>query len=110
MITLYIPRFSAHSVCFLSWIYFATICTLKNIGFDVRGDVKVFDFGLCKDLDPRLKNKEGGGYRLTGRAGSLPYSEYSLYAKHHHDSIASHLITFLTLVVHSFSPLFCSGA
>lgn len=48
----------------------------KNIGFDVRGDVKVFDFGLCKDLDPRLKNKDGDGYRLTGRAGSLPYSEY----------------------------------
>jgi len=47
----------------------------KNIGFDVRGDVKVFDFGLCKDLDPRLKAKEGSGYRLTGRAGSLPYSE-----------------------------------
>lgn len=45
----------------------------ENIGFDVRGDVKVFDFGLCKDLDPRLKAKEGSGYRLTGRAGSLPY-------------------------------------
>jgi hypothetical protein len=48
----------------------------KNIGFDVRGDVKVFDFGLCKDLDPRLKAKDGAyGYRLTGRAGSLPYSK-----------------------------------
>ena len=48
----------------------------ENIGFDVRGDVKVFDFGLCKDLDPRLKSKDGAyGYRLTGRAGSLPYSE-----------------------------------
>lgn len=51
----------------------------KNIGFDVRGDVKVFDFGLCKDLDPRLKNKDGDGYRLTGRAGSLPYSEYRFW-------------------------------
>ena len=48
-----------------------------DIGFDVRGDVKVFDFGLCKNLDPRLKAKDGGyGYRLTGRAGSLPYSKY----------------------------------
>ncbi|CAB9498375.1 Inhibitor of nuclear factor kappa-B kinase subunit beta [Seminavis robusta] len=46
----------------------------ENIGFDVRGDVKVFDFGLCKDLEPRLKCKDGGyGYKLTGRAGSLPY-------------------------------------
>lgn len=36
----------------------------------------MFDFGLCKDLDPRLKSKDGSyGYRLTGRAGSLPYSK-----------------------------------
>jgi hypothetical protein len=40
--------------------------------------VKVFDFGLCKDLDPRLKAKDGAyGYRLTGRAGSLPYSKFT---------------------------------
>ena len=46
----------------------------ENIGFDVRGDVKVFDFGLCKSLSPALKAREGKyGYRLTGRAGSLPY-------------------------------------
>jgi serine/threonine protein kinase len=44
----------------------------ENIGFDVRGDVKIFDFGLCKNLAPELKSK-GYGYRLTGRAGSLPY-------------------------------------
>jgi len=44
----------------------------ENIGFDVRGDVKIFDFGLCKSLSPHLKAK-GYGYRLTGRAGSLPY-------------------------------------
>jgi hypothetical protein len=43
-------------------------------GFDVRGDCKVFDLGLCKSLTPELKAKDGGyGYRLTGRAGSLPY-------------------------------------
>ena len=41
-----------------------------SIGFDIRGDVKVFDFGLCKSLSPRLKARNGGyGYRLTGRAG-----------------------------------------
>jgi len=45
----------------------------ENIGFDIRGDVKVFDFGLCKSLSPHLKAREGYGYRLTGRAGSLPY-------------------------------------
>lgn len=45
----------------------------ENVGFDIRGDVKVFDLGLCKSLSPSLKAKEGYGYRLTGRAGSLPY-------------------------------------
>ena len=46
----------------------------ENIGFDIRGDVKVFDFGLCKDLSPKLRARDGSyGYRLTGRAGSLPY-------------------------------------
>ena len=45
----------------------------ENIGFDVRGDVKVFDFGLCKSLSPNLKNLQGYGYKLTGRAGSFPY-------------------------------------
>lgn len=46
----------------------------ENIGFDIRGDVKVFDFGLCKSLSPKLKARNNGyGYRLTGRAGSLPY-------------------------------------
>lgn len=40
----------------------------------MRGDVKVFDFGLCKSLSGKLKARDGGyGYRLTGKAGSLPY-------------------------------------
>ena len=38
------------------------------------GDVKVFDFGLCKSLSPSLRASNGEyGYRLTGQAGSLPY-------------------------------------
>lgn len=45
----------------------------ENIGFDMRGDVKLFDFGLCKSLAPELKSLTGYGYQLTGRAGSLPY-------------------------------------
>lgn len=44
----------------------------ENIGFDVRGDVKIFDFGLCKSLD-RKKKAKGYGYNLTGRTGSTPY-------------------------------------
>jgi serine/threonine protein kinase len=51
----------------------------QNIGFDVRGHVKVFDFGLAKYLAPELKvSKESMGldnalYNLTGRCGSVPY-------------------------------------
>lgn len=41
---------------------------------NIPGDVKVFDFGLVKSLSPSLKARSNGyGYRLTGRAGSLPY-------------------------------------
>jgi serine/threonine protein kinase len=50
----------------------------ENIGFDVRGDVKIFDFGLSKSLSPRLKckNKDGKevyGYHLTPCTGSIPF-------------------------------------
>lgn len=45
-----------------------------NIGFDIRGDVKIFDFGLCRALDPKLKLKgKNGLYKLTGLTGSFPY-------------------------------------
>lgn len=44
----------------------------ENIGFDIRGDVKIFDFGLCKSLDHKKKAK-GYGYHLTARTGSTPY-------------------------------------
>ena len=38
---------------------------------ELAGDVKVFDFGLCKSLSSKLKARgDGYGYRLTGRAGS----------------------------------------
>lgn len=43
----------------------------ENIGFDVRGDVKLFDFGLCKEL-PESKNREAV-FKLTARTGSIPY-------------------------------------
>lgn len=43
-----------------------------NIGFDVRGDIKIFDFGLAKELheSSRLDN---GLYKLTGDTGSPRY-------------------------------------
>lgn len=45
----------------------------ENIGFDIRGDVKLFDFGLCKSLDRKFKNPKGYGYNLTAKTGSVPY-------------------------------------
>lgn len=46
--------------------------TLENIGFDIRGDVKIFDFGLCRSLEEKDKVK-GEGYKLTSKTGSIPY-------------------------------------
>lgn len=44
----------------------------NNIGFDVRGDLKLFDFGLCRELRPCDK-VEDGLYKLTGVTGSRRY-------------------------------------
>jgi len=43
-----------------------------NIGFDVRGDVKIFDFGLAREFpaDNKLVN---GVYQMSGKTGSLRY-------------------------------------
>eukprot|EP00545_Synedropsis_sp_CCMP1620_P009277 CAMPEP_0119009066 /NCGR_PEP_ID=MMETSP1176-20130426/4117_1 /TAXON_ID=265551 /ORGANISM="Synedropsis recta cf, Strain CCMP1620" /LENGTH=394 /DNA_ID=CAMNT_0006961511 /DNA_START=16 /DNA_END=1204 /DNA_ORIENTATION=- len=38
-----------------------------NIGFDVRGTVKLFDFGLCKEL------QNADGFEMTGLTGSRRY-------------------------------------
>jgi serine/threonine protein kinase len=43
-----------------------------NVGFDVRGDVKIFDFGLAKELD-LSKKLDDGTYNLTADTGSLRY-------------------------------------
>jgi serine/threonine protein kinase len=65
--------FALHPICFCFYSIVYRDIKPENIGFDIRGDVKVFDFGLCKPLSERLKAAQGYGYRLTGRAGSLPY-------------------------------------
>jgi serine/threonine protein kinase len=43
-----------------------------NIGFDMNGTLKLFDFGLAKELRPH-KMLENGTYNLTGRTGSRRY-------------------------------------
>lgn len=46
----------------------------ENIGFDVRDEVKLFDFGLAKELLDTPSNKnEDGTYNLTGFTGSISY-------------------------------------
>lgn len=44
-----------------------------NIGFDIRGDVKLFDFGLAKELDETMKFGCTELYELSGNTGSLRY-------------------------------------
>jgi serine/threonine protein kinase len=40
-----------------------------NIGFDYEGKVKIFDFGLAKELDPKQRT-ESGLYKMSGGTGS----------------------------------------
>jgi serine/threonine protein kinase len=43
-----------------------------NIGFDIRGDIKIFDFGLAKEL--KASDREGHDqYRTSGLAGTRRY-------------------------------------
>jgi len=42
-----------------------------NIGFDVRNDLKLFDFGLACKIQPKAKSDEV--FKLTGCTGSLRY-------------------------------------
>ena len=44
----------------------------ENIGLHIRDEIKIFDFGLAKELFDTNKN-EYGTYNLTGYTGSLLY-------------------------------------
>lgn len=44
----------------------------QNVGFDIRGDIKIFDFGLAKELKPC--DREGKDqFRTSGLAGTRRY-------------------------------------
>jgi len=50
--------------------------SLDNIGFDVRGDVKIFDFGLSKLLPENIDDScslKNDIFMMTGQIGSLRY-------------------------------------
>ncbi|CAB9499322.1 activated protein kinase kinase kinase 7 [Seminavis robusta] len=44
----------------------------ENCAFDVRGDIKLFDFGTAKELPPQ-NAKRDLTFNLTGMTGSLPW-------------------------------------
>uniref|UniRef100_A0A7S1YST7 Protein kinase domain-containing protein n=1 Tax=Ditylum brightwellii TaxID=49249 RepID=A0A7S1YST7_9STRA len=69
-----------------------------NIGFDVRGDVKIFDFGLAKELRDDIKYPDGT-YKLTGFTGSMRYMA---------PEVAKSLPYGLSADVYSFGILFWS--
>ena len=50
-----------HAACFVH---------VDNIGVDVRGDMRVFDFGLAKELKPKDLVEAPEGYNATGLTGS----------------------------------------
>mmetsp|Transcript_24835 Transcript_24835/g.71233 ORF Transcript_24835/g.71233 Transcript_24835/m.71233 type:complete len:434 (-) Transcript_24835:20-1321(-) len=43
----------------------------SNVGFDVRNDAKLFDFGLATEFRP--EEVEKGDYKLTGDTGTIRY-------------------------------------
>jgi len=45
----------------------------ENIGFDVHGEVRIFDFGLAKELKPRDLVSKPDSYEATGLTGSRRY-------------------------------------
>ena len=44
----------------------------QNIGFDIRGDIKIFDFGLAKELKP-IECEGKDEYHSSGMAGTRRY-------------------------------------
>jgi serine/threonine protein kinase len=49
---------------------FTVDVSFRNIGCDIRGDYKIFDFGLAKELRKRDLREAPDGYDCTGLTGS----------------------------------------
>lgn len=41
-----------------------------NVGFDIRGDIKMFDFGLARELPRQEEADEDGAWKMTGDTGT----------------------------------------
>ena len=44
-----------------------------NIGFDAHGTLKIFDFGLCREVKETDRYKDTDMFRLTGFTGAIRY-------------------------------------
>ena len=52
---------------------------MQNIAFDVRGDVRIFDFGLAKELVEADLAKLPDDYNATGMTGSRRWMSPECY-------------------------------
>jgi len=74
-----------------------------NIGFDIRGDVKLFDFGLSTQFDPMAPKP----YNLTGMTGSAMFMAPEVHHSCPYDeSCDIYSLGFIFWRVLSLEPLF----
>jgi serine/threonine protein kinase len=64
--------FLFHFLPFLFSIIFRDLKP-ENVAFDVRGDMRLFDFGLAKELKPKDLEQPPDGFCVTGLTGSRRY-------------------------------------
>jgi len=60
----------------------------NNIGFDVRNDVKLYDFGLAVEHDPIKARKKNAAFRLTGDTGTTRYMAPEVALNHSYTETA----------------------
>ena len=58
----------------------------ENVGFDYRDRVKLFDFGLCREL--KKADENAGAYKLTPMTGSLRYMAPEIFNGWAYNSLA----------------------
>ena len=74
--TFHFRKRTVHDIWLTSFLLTRSDRDLKpdNVGFDLNGEVKLFDFGLAKELDESLKSEYSSDcYKLTGNTGNQRY-------------------------------------
>jgi serine/threonine protein kinase len=77
----------------------------ENIGFDIRNDVKIFDFGLAKELVMAQEKYADGTLKLTEMSTLLlPYVLlYIMFADYNHHEGYIYIYIFRSSAAVSFS-------